>query len=69
MLSEMEFDVNYYDPAYRVGFDTKEFLSHENHYDSPKLQQKLRKELKYLMGYAGAKFFSLMIEGAKDKDA
>ena len=69
MLSEMEFDVNFYNPAYRVGFDTKEFLSHENHYDYQKLQQKLRKKLKYLMGYAGAKFFRLIIEGVKDKVA
>ena len=61
MLSEMEFDVNYYDPAYRVGSDTKEFLSHENHNDYQKLQQKLRKKLKYLMGYAGPKFFSLSL--------
>jgi hypothetical protein len=33
MLSEMEFDVNYYDLAYRVGFDATESFSYENHYD------------------------------------
>jgi hypothetical protein len=37
MLSEMEFDVNYYDLAYRVGFDAKESLSYENHYEYKKL--------------------------------
>jgi hypothetical protein len=31
MLSEMEFDVNYYNPVYRVGFDPKESRAYENH--------------------------------------
>jgi hypothetical protein len=30
MLSEMEFDVKYYDPVYRLGFDFINSLSHEN---------------------------------------
>ena len=56
----MEFDVKYYDPVYRVGFDTKESLSYENHYDYKKWQQKLRKKLKYLIGYAGINFLCLI---------
>jgi hypothetical protein len=44
MLSEMEFDVKYYDLVHRLGFDFIESLSYENHYDYQKWQQKLRKK-------------------------
>ena len=59
MLSEMEFDVKYYGPVYRLGFDFINSLCHENTWDIRDGNNSCEKDQYILFSRQALNFFIL----------